>query len=92
MSMGLKGIVDVRPELPPGVRELHEAHGKETQARLLVTYAAYGVPFGDMDALHAAQIRRRPELVAVRMPSGALEKFGIDLAITAILNGGKLEA
>jgi hypothetical protein len=96
MSMSTRGIKDL-PEritndmLPIGVRELHEAYAKDAEARMAVTYAAYGLKFGDMDALHAAQIRRRPEPVAVRMPSGALEKFHIDLAITAIKNGGKIE-
>jgi len=74
----------------PGVAELIEAHTFERETRLRVTYAAHGVPYGDVKALNEAQ-RKRPSLVRVRMPDGSLNLFGIDLAVTAIQNGGKLE-
>ena len=64
---------------------------EETEARLRVAYAAYDVPFGDASALARAQITKRPRPVPVRLPSGLLESFYPDLAVSAILHGGKLE-
>ena len=59
--------------------------------RLAVVYAAYRVPFGDAAVLAHAERTRKPEAVPVRI-GGCLEHFGIELAITAISNGGVLEA
>src|SRR5437899_1884151 len=63
----------------------------ESQAREQVTYLAYGVAFGDSKALAHAQRTRKPSTVPVRMPGGLLENFYPELAVAAILNGGKLE-
>jgi len=67
----------------------------EAEARLIVTFAAYGVPFGkeleDNQKLAHAQISRRPMPVPVRMHSGELVNFSIEQAINALLHGGTLE-
>jgi hypothetical protein len=73
----------------PGVAEAYAGAAFETETRLRVVYAAYNVPFGDVKALNEAQ-RKRPGLVCVRMPDGNLNLFGIELAIVAIQNGGKI--
>ena len=95
MSMTRGGIIE-HATLPsgeramqPGVAEAAEGLHFDTETRARVTYAAYGVPYGDVQALKIAQ-RKRPGLVRVRM-HGNLELFGIDLAVTAITNGGILE-
>jgi hypothetical protein len=97
MSMTRGGIIE-RATLPsgemataPGYREVQYAHNLERETRLRVTYVAYGVPYGDDKTLAHAQVTKRPGLVRVRMNGGTLELFGIDLAVTAILNGGQLE-
>jgi len=67
----------------------------ETEARLAVTFAAYGVPFGtgleDNQKLAHAKISRLPMSVPVRMRTGELVHFSIEQAIKALLQGGKLE-
>ena len=98
MSMSTRGIE--RAVMPttetaaqgfaPGVAEAYAGAAFESETRLRVTYAAHGVAYGDSKALNEAT-RKRPGLVCVRMPDGTLNLFSIELAITAIQNGGKLE-
>ena len=96
MSMSTHGIE--RATMPatetasfaPGVAAAYAGAAFEAETRLRVTYAAYGVTYGDAKALNEAT-RKRPGLVCVRMPDGTLNLFSTELAITAIQNGGKLE-
>ncbi len=76
-------------ERPEGLNERYAQEAAAVEVRSSVTYAAYGVPYGNASALAIAQRAKQPQAVPVLI-GGAVERFHIDLAVDAILNGGTL--